>query len=180
MLTNQQAHSRKRVVILVQDGAYRHTLAETLAEELVVEAPDEMEVAIDILDNTFPDIVICDFQILNMNGVDVTKRMRHATSTSHAVFVRTTNPEEDGQVAAAGASGYPASNPPADLVRAVTSAAKAIESLSYATPARSSMACSSTLHPAVMCSGFASSISLWLIPSLHGMKIIPAGTSFAM
>jgi len=48
------------------------------------------------------------------------------------------------------------------------------------TPARSSIACSSTLQPAVMCSGWASSISLWLMPSLHGMKIIPAGASRAM
>ena len=48
------------------------------------------------------------------------------------------------------------------------------------TPARSSMACSSTLQPAVMCSALASSISLWLMPSLQGMKIMPAGASLAM
>src|SRR5450830_1663219 len=47
-------------------------------------------------------------------------------------------------------------------------------------PARSSMACSSTLQPAVMCSGWASSISLWLMPSLQGMKIMPVGASLAM
>jgi hypothetical protein len=46
--------------------------------------------------------------------------------------------------------------------------------------ARSSMAWSSTLHPASRCSGFASSISLWLMPSLHGTKIIPAGARRAM
>ena len=49
-----------------------------------------------------------------------------------------------------------------------------------ATPARSSIACSSTLQPAVMCSGKALSISLWLMPSLQGMKIMPAGASRAM
>ncbi len=47
-------------------------------------------------------------------------------------------------------------------------------------PARSSMACSSTLQPAVMCSGVALSISLWLMPSLHGMKIMPLGARRAM
>ena len=47
-------------------------------------------------------------------------------------------------------------------------------------PARSSMACSSTLHPAVMCSGLASSISLWLMPSLQGMKIMPLEASLAI
>lgn len=43
------------------------------------------------------------------------------------------------------------------------------------TPARSSIPCSSTLQPASRCSSFASSISLWLMPSLHGTKIMPAG-----
>ena len=47
-------------------------------------------------------------------------------------------------------------------------------------PARSSIACSKTLQPAVMCSGLADSISLWLMPSLQGMKIMPVGASLAM
>ena len=45
--------------------------------------------------------------------------------------------------------------------------------VSFYVPERSSIACSSTLQPAVMCSGLASSISLWLMPSLQGMKIMP-------
>ena len=52
--------------------------------------------------------------------------------------------------------------------------------ISQTTPARSNIACSNTLHPAVMCSGLASSISLWLMPSLQGMKIMPLGASLAM
>jgi len=47
-------------------------------------------------------------------------------------------------------------------------------------PARSSMACNNTLQPAAMCSGVADSISLWLMPSLHGMKIMPVGASLAI
>ena len=50
----------------------------------------------------------------------------------------------------------------------------------YQVPARSNIACSSTLHPAVMCSGLASSISLWLMPSLQGMKIMPLEASLAI
>ena len=45
--------------------------------------------------------------------------------------------------------------------------------------ARSSIASSSTFAPASMCSGSASSISLWLMPSLHGTKIMPAGATWA-
>ena len=37
------------------------------------------------------------------------------------------------------------------------------------------MACSKTLQPACTCSGVALSISLWLMPSLQGIKIIAKG-----
>jgi hypothetical protein len=43
------------------------------------------------------------------------------------------------------------------------------------TPALDNMACNKTLQPAAMCSGLASSISLWLMPSLQGIKIMPLG-----
>src|SRR5689334_3077927 len=46
-------------------------------------------------------------------------------------------------------------------------------------PARASTAWSSTLAPASRCSGRASSISLWLMPSLHGTKIIAVGATRA-
>ena len=44
-----------------------------------------------------------------------------------------------------------------------------------APPARSSMACSSTLAPAAQCPEVASSISAWLMPSLQGTKIMAVG-----
>jgi hypothetical protein len=44
-------------------------------------------------------------------------------------------------------------------------------------PARLSMACSSTLAPASIHSGFASSTSLWLMPSTQGTKIIEVGAT---
>ena len=46
-------------------------------------------------------------------------------------------------------------------------------------PARASIAWSSTFAPASRCSGRASSISLWLMPSLHGTKIIDVGATRA-
>ena len=45
----------------------------------------------------------------------------------------------------------------------------------YTTRAYCSITCSSTFAPASTCSGDAYSISLWLIPSLQGIKIIPVG-----
>ncbi|QDI09800.1 hypothetical protein electrica_03732 [Klebsiella electrica] len=45
----------------------------------------------------------------------------------------------------------------------------------YTTCAYCSITCSSTFAPAATCPGEAYSISLWLIPSLQGIKIIPVG-----
>ena len=45
------------------------------------------------------------------------------------------------------------------------------------TLARATMAFRSTSQPAARSPGVASSISLWLMPSLQGMKIMPVGTT---
>src|SRR5215471_425660 len=46
-------------------------------------------------------------------------------------------------------------------------------------PAHASTAWSKTFAPASRCSGRASSISLWLMPSLHGTKIMEVGATRA-
>ena len=126
LLANQQARSRKRAVIFVEDEEYRHDLTDMLGEKLEIETPDAPEEAIQMIGRTLPDIVICDFQMPSMKGgLDLVRRMRRAASAPCTVFVLTTNPEEDGQVAAAGATGYRVSNTAADLTRAVTSAIEA-------------------------------------------------------
>jgi CheY-like chemotaxis protein len=125
LLANQQAQSRKRAVIFVEDEEYRHILTGMLGEKLEIETPDAPEEAIQMIGRSFPDIVICDFEMPRMRGVDLIRRMRRAASAACTIFVRTTNPEEDGQVAAAGATGYRASNTATELTRAVTSAIEA-------------------------------------------------------
>lgn len=125
LLANRQAQSRKRAVILVEDEAYRHDLTGLLGENLEIETPDAPEEAIQVIGRTIPDIVICDLKMPNMKGLDMIRRMRRAASAPCTIFVLTTNPEEDGQVAAAGATGYRASNTAKELTRAVTSAIEA-------------------------------------------------------
>jgi hypothetical protein len=66
-----------------------------------------------------------DFGNPRMRGVHLIRQMRRVASSPCTIFVRTTNPEEDGQVAAAGATGYRASNTAMDLTRAVASAIEA-------------------------------------------------------
>src|SRR5258708_36854155 len=110
LLANQQARSRKRAVILVEDEEYRHVLTGMLGEKLQIETPGEPEEAIQMIGRSVPDIVICDIKMPRMRGVDLIRRMRRAASAPCTIFVRTTNAEEDLQVAAVGATGYPASN----------------------------------------------------------------------
>jgi CheY-like chemotaxis protein len=125
LLANQQAQSRKRAVIFVQDKEYRHDLTGMLGEKLEIEMADAPEEAIQMIRRTLPDIVICDLKMPSMSGLDLVRRIRRAASLPCTIFVLTTNPEEDGQVAAAGATGYRVSNTPKDLTRAVTSAIEA-------------------------------------------------------
>ena len=70
-------------------------------------------------------------------------------------------------------------------VRETSCASKAEENAASppagaAQSARASTACSSTLAPSSQASGEAYSASLWLMPSLHGTKIIAVGTTRAM
>jgi DNA-binding NarL/FixJ family response regulator len=101
-----------------------------LGQKLEIETTDALEEAIQMIRRAVPGIVICDFKMPRMNGVDLIRQMRRGASAPRAIFIRTTNPEEDGQVAAAGASGYPASNTAMDLTRAVTSTIEASVCLS--------------------------------------------------
>jgi DNA-binding NarL/FixJ family response regulator len=125
LLVNQRAQSRKRAVILVEDEEYRHVLTGLLGEKLEIETPDAPEEAIQTIRRTVPDIVICDLKRPITTGIDLIRRMRRAASAPCTIFVLTTNPEEDGQVAAAGATGYRASLKATELTRAVTSAIEA-------------------------------------------------------
>jgi CheY-like chemotaxis protein len=130
LLANKQVQSRKRAVILVENEEYRAVLRGMLSEKLEIETPHAPEEAIRMIGRSFPDIVICDFTMPGIGGLNLIRRMRRAASSPCAIFVRTANPEEDGQVAAAGATGYRVSNTATDLTRAVTSAIEASALLS--------------------------------------------------
>ena len=96
-----------------------------LAEKLEIETPEAPEEAIQMIVRTVPDVVICDFTMPGMGGLSHIRRMRRAASPLCTFFVRTANPEEDGQVVAAGATCYPASKTANELMRAVASAIEA-------------------------------------------------------
>lgn len=96
-----------------------------------VETPGAQEDAVQVIGRDRPEIVIFDLKMPHMDGLEVVRRIRRESSLLNCtIFVLTSNPEEDGQVAAAGAMGYRVSNTVKDLSRAVTSAVEARSSLS--------------------------------------------------
>jgi CheY-like chemotaxis protein len=131
LLAQQDTRSRKRAVIFIEDKKYRHDLTDLLSGKLEIETPDAPEEALWVIDRHHPDIVIFDLSMPAMNGLEIVKRLRREASFENCtIFVLTSNPEEDGQVAAAGGTGYRASNAVTDLSRAVTSAVEARDLLS--------------------------------------------------
>jgi DNA-binding NarL/FixJ family response regulator len=98
---------------------------------LEVETPGGQEDVIQVIGRDRPEIVIFDLKMPNMDGLEVVRRIRREASLFNCIiFVLTSNPGEDGQVAAAGATGYRVSNTVKDLSRAIKSAIEARSSLS--------------------------------------------------
>jgi CheY-like chemotaxis protein len=125
LLAELRDEAPKRAVIFVENDEYRHGLEVTLGGTLDIKMAGAADEAIRLIGATDPDVIISDFQMPNIQGVDLLRRMRLAAATPVTIFVLTSNPEEDGQVAAAGATGYRTANTAAELGRAVTSAIEA-------------------------------------------------------
>jgi CheY-like chemotaxis protein len=123
LLAQPEARSRKRAVIWIEDKEFRHDLTGLLSRTMEIETPHAPEEAIQAIGRDRPEVVILDFKMPAMSGLEVLRQMRRVVSFQNCtIIVLTYNAEEDGQVAAAGAMGYRASNTVTDLSRVVTSA----------------------------------------------------------
>jgi CheY-like chemotaxis protein len=129
LLATQQSQTRKRAVILVENEKLRKILTSTLGEQMEIETTSFPEEAIQLIGRTVPDVVICDIHVPHMDDMATIRRIR-AAAGHLPIFVLTANPEQDGLVAAAGATGYRAANAEKELSVAVSSAIKATASLS--------------------------------------------------
>jgi len=126
LLEHQESRSRKRAVILIEDKAFRHDLTVLLSGTLEIETPNAPEEAVQAIGRDRPEVLILDLKMPAMSGLEVLRRVRRQVSFQNCtIIVLTYNTEEDGQVAAAGAMGYRASNTVTDLSRVVTSAVEA-------------------------------------------------------
>jgi DNA-binding NarL/FixJ family response regulator len=121
-----------RVVIADDHPFYRQGLARLLSQsgvEVVGQASNG-PAAIELVEQTAPDVAVVDLNMPGMSGVEVTRRLMERTPASRVLVVSVSAQEDDViEAILAGASGYVLKDGPVDEVVAGIRAAAAGESL---------------------------------------------------
>jgi DNA-binding NarL/FixJ family response regulator len=121
-----------RVVIADDHPFYRQGLARLLSQsgvEVVGQASNG-PAAIELVEQTAPDVAVIDLNMPGMSGVDVTRRLNERMPASRVLVVSVSAQEEDvTEAILAGASGYVLKDGPVEEVVAGIRAAAAGESL---------------------------------------------------
>jgi DNA-binding NarL/FixJ family response regulator len=121
-----------RVVIADDHPFYRQGLARLLSQsgvEVVGQASNG-PTAIDLVEQTAPDVAVIDLNMPGMSGVEVTRRLNERMPASRVLVVSVSAQEEDvTEAILAGASGYVLKDGPVEEVVAGIRAAAAGESL---------------------------------------------------
>ncbi len=120
------------MVIADDHPFYREGLAKLLTEsgvEVVGEAPNGL-IAIKLVEETAPDVVVVDLNMPGLSGVELTRKLTVLTPASRVLVVTVSAAEEDvTEAILAGASGYVLKDGPVEEVVAGIEAAAAGESL---------------------------------------------------
>jgi DNA-binding NarL/FixJ family response regulator len=121
-----------RVVIADDHPFYRQGLARLLSQsgvEVVGQASNG-PAAIELVEQTAPDVAVIDLNMPGMSGVEVTRRLHERTPASRVLVVSVSAQEDDvTEAILAGASGYVLKDGPVEEVVAGIRAAAAGESL---------------------------------------------------
>jgi DNA-binding NarL/FixJ family response regulator len=121
-----------RVVIADDHPFYRQGLARLLSQsgvEVVGQASNG-PAAIELVEQTAPDVAVVDLNMPGMSGVEVTRRLNERMPASRVLVVSVSAQEEDvTEAILAGASGYVLKDGPVEEVLAGINAAAAGESL---------------------------------------------------
>ena len=121
-----------RVVIADDHPFYRQGLARLLSQsgvEVVGQASNG-PAAIELVEQTAPDVAVIDLNMPGMSGVEVTRRLNERTPASRVLVVSVSAQEDDvTEAILAGASGYVLKDGPVEEVLAGIRAAAAGESL---------------------------------------------------
>jgi two-component system chemotaxis sensor kinase CheA len=106
-----KARARKLRVLVVDDSITTRTLEKNILEAIgfdVLVAMDGME-AWQILGDTLPDVIISDVEMPNMNGLELTRRVKTSAHTQHIPLILLTSlakPEQREAGLQAGADAY--------------------------------------------------------------------------
>jgi DNA-binding NarL/FixJ family response regulator len=123
---------RLRVVLVDDHPVYREGLAKLLREcdvDVVAQAGNGPQ-AIEIVEETAPDVVVMDLNMPGMSGVEVTRRLNERNPATRVLVVSVSAQEEDvTEAILAGASGYVLKDGPVEEVVAGIQAASNGESL---------------------------------------------------
>jgi DNA-binding NarL/FixJ family response regulator len=121
-----------RVVVADDHPFYRQGLARLLSQsgvEVVGQASNG-QTAIELVEQTAPDVAVIDLNMPGMSGVEVTRRLNERMPASRVLVVSVSAQEEDvTEAILAGASGYVLKDGPVEEVVAGIRAAAAGESL---------------------------------------------------
>jgi DNA-binding NarL/FixJ family response regulator len=121
-----------RVVIADDHPFYRQGLARLLSQsgvEVVGQASNG-QAAVDLVEQTAPDVAVVDLNMPGMSGVEVTRRLNERMPASRVLVVSVSAQEDDvTEAILAGASGYVLKDGPVEEVVAGIQAAAAGESL---------------------------------------------------
>jgi DNA-binding NarL/FixJ family response regulator len=121
-----------RVVIADDHPFYRQGLARLLSQsglEVVGQASNG-PAAIELVEQTAPDVAVIDLNMPGMSGVEVTRRLNDRMPASHVLVVSVSAQEDDvTEAILAGASGYVLKDGPVEEVVAGIRAAAAGDSL---------------------------------------------------
>jgi DNA-binding NarL/FixJ family response regulator len=123
---------RLRVVLADDHSVYRRGLVKLLTRsgiEVIGEAASGLT-AIELVENTAPDVAVIDLNMPDLSGVEVTRRLTERTPASRVLVVSVSAREDDvTEALLAGASGYVLKDAPVEEVVAGIEAAAAGESL---------------------------------------------------
>jgi DNA-binding NarL/FixJ family response regulator len=121
-----------RVVIADDHPFYRQGLARLLSQSgvVVVGQASNGQAAVELVEQTAPDVAVVDLNMPGMSGVEVTRRLHERMPASRVLVVSVSAQEDDvTEAILAGASGYVLKDGPVEEVVAGIRAAAAGESL---------------------------------------------------
>jgi ligand-binding sensor domain-containing protein/DNA-binding response OmpR family regulator/signal transduction histidine kinase len=79
--------NKKKVLVVEDEPEIRFLLKDILKDDYIVYEAEDGREALDLIDKVFPDIVICDIMMPNMNGLELCNKIKNNTATCEIPFI---------------------------------------------------------------------------------------------